>query len=79
MLVENLCDIFALFIIAGCRTNVNCPYDETCLHGRCERVCELSGACGQSAHCTPVSHQPHCSCPADLTGDPLVICQPGML
>lgn len=63
--------------LVGCRTNANCPYDETCLHGRCQRVCELSGACGQNAHCTPYSHEARCSCPADLTGDPLVICQPG--
>ncbi|GBN12717.1 Fibrillin-2 [Araneus ventricosus] len=62
--------------VPGCRSNANCPYDETCLHGRCQLVCQLSGACGQNAHCTPVGHQPHCSCPADLTGDPQVSCQP---
>ncbi|ETN60100.1 dumpy [Anopheles darlingi] len=55
-----------------CTGNSECPLTLACVNFKCTDPCP--GSCGFSARCTVVNHNPICSCPARLTGDPFVRC-----
>jgi hypothetical protein len=57
-----------------CTVNSDCPQNEACSNQKCRNPC--LGTCGISAKCTVVNHNPICSCPPRLTGDPFIRCQP---
>jgi hypothetical protein len=59
----------------GCRSDSECAEDHACRNGDCTPVCGPDGwPCGGQAVCKGVAHQPTCSCPPGLTGDPYVTC-----
>ena len=59
-----------------CLSDNECPSTATCNNGKCQNPCEIPGSCGADAICTPVNHNPMCSCPARTKGNPNVRCTP---
>lgn len=57
-----------------CTINAECPQNKACHKMKCANPCK--GTCGFNAHCEVINHNPICSCPSDLTGDPFVRCSP---
>lgn len=57
-----------------CTVNAECPQNKACHKLKCANPC--SGTCGFNANCEVINHNPICSCPSDLTGDPFVRCTP---
>lgn len=57
-----------------CTINAECPAQKACHQFKCKDPCH--GTCGINAVCEVRNHNPICSCPSDLTGDPFVRCQP---
>lgn len=57
-----------------CTVNAECPQNKACHKFKCTNPC--SGTCGYNANCEVINHNPICSCPTDLTGDPFVRCSP---
>lgn len=55
-----------------CVTSAECALDRSCSGQRCIDPCK--GNCGINAHCQVINHNPICSCPAALTGDPFNKC-----
>lgn len=49
-----------------------CPLTQACLGNKCRDPCP--GTCGIGAKCQVVNHNPICSCPSGLTGDPFTRC-----
>lgn len=63
-----------------CITSLDCSYEHACVNQRCIDPCV--GSCGLGAQCQVSNHNPICSCPKGMVGDPFRICQPappGML
>ena len=62
----------------GCRPeciiNSDCALNRACINQKCSDPCP--GTCGISAQCQVINHNPICSCPPILTGDPFVRCFP---
>ena len=63
----------------GCRPecvlNPECPQYLACIQNKCKDPCR--GACGIDAECHVVNHNPICTCPHGMTGDPFIRCDPG--
>lgn len=57
-----------------CIVNTDCALNEACINTKCSNPC--LGACGVSAHCQVLNHNPICSCPPVFTGNPFVRCIP---
>lgn len=57
-----------------CLTNADCAFDKACLGQKCQDPCP--GSCGHGAYCTVVNHNPMCSCPKGLYGNPFEHCAP---
>lgn len=57
-----------------CVVNTDCALNEACINTKCGNPC--LGACGISARCQVLNHNPICSCPPVFTGDPFVRCIP---
>ena len=57
-----------------CTVSSDCPLSEACSNQKCVNPCP--GSCGFRATCNVVNHNPICSCPSELTGDPFVQCVP---
>jgi hypothetical protein len=57
-----------------CVTSSECGQNEACSNQKCIDPCP--GTCGVGAKCTVVNHNPICSCPHRMTGDPFLRCQP---
>lgn len=55
-----------------CLISTECPMDKTCIEQKCQDPC--FGSCGIGARCQVIKHNPICSCPPSLTGDPFVQC-----
>lgn len=55
-----------------CVVSAECPLTQACLGNKCRDPCP--GTCGVSAKCQVVNHNPICSCPSGLTGDPFTRC-----
>lgn len=62
-----------------CVVSAECPLTQACLGNKCRDPCP--GTCGVGAKCQVVNHNPICSCPSGLTGDPFSRCysMPGKL
>lgn len=58
-----------------CTVNAECPQNKACHKFKCANPC--SGTCGLNAKCEVINHNPICSCPLDMTGDPFTRCYPG--
>lgn len=56
-----------------CTINSECPIQKACHKFKCKNPCH--GTCGVNALCEVINHNPICSCPNDLTGDPFVRCE----
>lgn len=57
-----------------CLYNSDCPFNLACLNQKCVDSCP--GSCGVGAQCVVVHHEPVCSCPQSLTGNPYEHCSP---
>lgn len=57
-----------------CTVNAECPSNKACHKFKCANPC--SGTCGFNARCEVINHNPICSCPPDMTGDPFTRCSP---
>jgi hypothetical protein len=55
-----------------CIVNSDCPFDKACLGQKCSDPCP--GSCGHNAVCVVVQHNPVCSCPQGLRGNPYEYC-----
>lgn len=57
-----------------CIVSSDCSLNEACSNQKCRDPCP--GTCGVGARCQVINHNPICSCPSGLTGDPFIRCQP---
>lgn len=57
-----------------CLFNSDCPFDLACIGQKCLNPC--SGSCGVGAECVVYHHQPICTCPYGLVGNPFEHCHP---
>lgn len=57
-----------------CTVNAECPSNRACHKFRCANPCAKT--CGLNAKCEVINHNPICSCPLDMTGDPFARCYP---
>lgn len=57
-----------------CLCNSDCPFDHACIGWKCADPC--LGTCGVNANCEVIWHQPVCSCPTGLYGNPYQGCVP---
>lgn len=55
-----------------CVVSSECPSNRACHKFKCANPCV--GTCGIGAKCEVINHNPICSCPASLTGDPFTRC-----
>lgn len=55
-----------------CTVNAECPQNKACHKFKCANPC--AGTCGVGADCQVINHNPICSCPPNLIGDPFVRC-----
>lgn len=60
--------------MAGCRTNLDCPSDRTCVKGQCLDPCAKAGVCGKQALCKTSDHRVVCLCPDGYKGEPTKQC-----
>jgi hypothetical protein len=51
---------------------VDCLRNQACINNKCKDPCV--GVCGTDALCDAINHQPVCSCPHQMTGDPYKYC-----
>lgn len=58
-----------------CTVNAECQQNKACHKFKCENPC--AGTCGVNARCEVINHNPICSCPLAMVGDPFVRCYPG--
>lgn len=56
-----------------CIVSSECSLNQACANQKCIDPCP--GTCGVNANCQVVNHNPICSCPQGLRGDPFVSCQ----
>jgi len=56
-----------------CIVSSECALNKACVGQRCIDPCP--GTCGNGAYCQVLNHNPICSCPSGLTGDPFISCQ----
>lgn len=57
-----------------CVTSSECSLSQACSNQKCIDPCP--GTCGINALCQVVNHNPICSCPTKLSGDPFTRCLP---
>lgn len=57
-----------------CTVNAECPQNKACHKFKCANPC--AGTCGIDAKCEVINHNPICSCPLDMSGDPFSRCYP---
>lgn len=55
-----------------CLSNSDCGFSHACINQKCRDPCIAS--CGPNAWCTVVDHNPICSCPQGLYGNPFEHC-----
>lgn len=55
-----------------CTINSECPIQKACHKFKCRNPCQ--GTCGIGATCEVINHNPICSCPNELEGNPFVEC-----
>lgn len=55
-----------------CVSSAECTLNQACTNQRCIDPCK--GTCGISAQCQVINHNPICSCPPALTGNPFSRC-----
>lgn len=55
-----------------CLTSSDCPFDRSCINQHCRDPCP--GSCGINAQCIVIHHNPVCSCPIGLIGNPFEHC-----
>lgn len=61
----------------GCRSDDNCPDNQSCRNRQCVSPCAVANPCANNAICTVAGHQPKCTCPEDFTGNPNINCYQG--
>lgn len=55
-----------------CLVNSECPQNRACYKSKCNDPCP--GTCGINAQCRVINHNPLCSCPTGMAGDPFSRC-----
>lgn len=57
-----------------CTLSSDCSKNKACVNSKCVDPCP--GVCGFGAQCQTVNHNPICSCPSAMVGNPFVECHP---
>lgn len=57
-----------------CVVSSECALNEACINQHCTDPCP--GTCGLAAKCMVINHNPICTCPPPLIGDPFSRCYP---
>lgn len=60
--------------IAGCRNNLDCSGDRSCINGQCLDPCTLDNTCGENSICRVSEHRVICLCPDGFRGEPTQGC-----
>lgn len=55
-----------------CVVSSECPQNKACHKFKCANPC--AGTCGVNAKCEVINHNPICSCPFNMIGDPFTRC-----
>lgn len=63
---------------AGCQSNDDCPYSNTCINQQCVEPCLVRNPCALNAECQSANHKANCKCPPGLIGDPFANCYKGI-
>ena len=63
------------FLVAGCRSDDECPLTEACYDRECSDPC-LYQECGTNAICTARIHRAFCHCREGTKGNPYESCRP---
>ncbi|GFG35532.1 hypothetical protein Cfor_09648, partial [Coptotermes formosanus] len=64
--------IYNLLCRPECLAHSDCPFNFACLGRKCHDPCP--GSCGVNANCMVINHNPVCSCPTGLVGNPFEHC-----
>ena len=64
--------IYNLICRPECLAHSDCPFNFACLGRKCRDPCP--GSCGVNANCMVINHNPVCSCPTGLVGNPFEHC-----
>lgn len=57
-----------------CTINSDCPRNRACSNYKCVDPC-VGGLCGYQSQCSTINHNPICSCPKNMVGDPFKECK----
>lgn len=57
-----------------CTMNNECPTQLACIKNKCKDPCP--GTCGHNAVCNVYNHIPICTCPAGMSGNAFIQCNP---
>lgn len=63
---------------AGCQSNDDCPYSDSCINQLCIDPCAVRNPCALNAECQSANHKANCKCPPGLNGDPFSNCYKGI-
>jgi hypothetical protein len=64
--------IYNLLCRPECLAHSDCQFNLACLGRKCLDPCP--GSCGVNANCVVINHNPVCSCPTGLVGNPFEHC-----
>ena len=73
-LLQGIPLIRRFFILAGCKSDDECPLTEACFDRECRDPC-LFQECGENAVCTARLHQAFCQCKEGYRGNPYDRCR----
>ena len=62
------------FILAGCKSDSECPLTQACISRECQNPC-LFEQCGVNAECSVRNHRPKCTCLPGHKGNPYDRCR----
>lgn len=65
-------------VVAGCRSDTDCPSDKACINTKCIDPCTKNNPCIKPAECTVYNHRTDCACPPGYIGSVETSCKKSM-
>jgi len=62
-------------VVAGCRSDSDCPSDKACINTKCIDPCTRNNPCVKPAECTVYNHRTDCACPPGYIGNAGTTCK----
>uniref|UniRef100_A0A2S2QFK9 Neurogenic locus notch 2 n=1 Tax=Sipha flava TaxID=143950 RepID=A0A2S2QFK9_9HEMI len=62
-------------VVAGCRSDTDCPIDKACINTKCIDPCTKNNPCIKPAECTVYNHRTDCACPPGYIGSVETSCK----